>query len=127
MSSNKLTFTEEEAEVGLMRLDTYDIESPVDFGTHKCFLHKYSDTEKDILKSAFAIHFDEWMPCFSVCQPSGRRVAALDELIKYMIESRDGSLDSIISVSQKSKDYILDLFVDLITEGCIVLTPNKRK
>ena len=48
--SRSIQFFEEEIEIGLMRLESYNLESPAECNNTVWYLHKYTAAEKDILK-----------------------------------------------------------------------------
>ena len=115
------SMSEEELEVGFMRLDTYNLSSPQEIGDTVYYLHEYSDLEKRFISDALSRNYDNFITLFSINRPNDAAIDYVEEFISYFWGRSARNLKKLAKKTGKTKEYLIDLIVKMITNGFLFI------
>lgn len=115
------SMSEDELEVGFMRLDTYNLSSPREIGDTVYYLHEYSDLEKRFISDALSRNYDNFITLFTIYRPNDATIDYVEEFISYFWGRSACNLKKLAKKTGKSKEYLIDLIVKMITNGFLFI------
>lgn|GEM_PF-6218967 len=115
---NEIHLSDEEIEIGLQRLETYDINNPHEYGDSIIYVHKYTDSELNIIRNVLKQNLDELIMFFTFILPNSLRWYSLEKQhMFYVFHEMKKAKRNINTIIEYLVDFICKGFLDLTSQA----------
>ncbi len=112
----EVSFSDDEISDGFSRLDTYDLEKPLEYGDAVIYVHDFLDSELLLITGGLKEDFETIFNCIEFSIPQSISIDYI-ELFKYFSTRCPLSLAQLAKKARRSEKYIINLVIDLFKRG----------